>query len=213
MDMSQILIYLLLVCALVLPVAGALALRLLSNRLQLTQLYGAAGAILAVALVSLLLLARSDVPNLQIGGLSLLLPVAAPEDSDLPPIADLPTAMLPAETSAPAAAPTGTFAPAATSIPPTAAPTEPVAATIEPTTEPPTPTPEPPTATPEPSPAPTEPPAAPAGPRTYTVQSGDTLRSIAEQFNVSVQALIDANSLTAEQADSLRVGQELVIPS
>ena len=33
-----------------------------------------------------------------------------------------------------------------------------------------------------------------------------------EQFNVSVQALLEANNLTAEQADSLRVGQELIIP-
>jgi LysM repeat protein len=44
------------------------------------------------------------------------------------------------------------------------------------------------------------------------VQTGDTLRGIAEQFNVSVQALIDANNLTPQQADALRIGQELVIP-
>jgi LysM repeat protein len=53
---------------------------------------------------------------------------------------------------------------------------------------------------------------APAGPRKYTVQTGDTLRSIAEKFNVSVKAIIDANKLTAAEADSLRVGQELIIP-
>jgi LysM repeat protein len=45
------------------------------------------------------------------------------------------------------------------------------------------------------------------------VQAGDTLRSIAEKFSVSVTALVDANKLTPEEADSLRVGQELVIPA
>jgi LysM repeat protein len=44
------------------------------------------------------------------------------------------------------------------------------------------------------------------------VQRGDTLRGIAAQFDVSVQALLEANNLTPEQADALRVGQELVIP-
>ncbi len=52
----------------------------------------------------------------------------------------------------------------------------------------------------------------PAIQTTYTVQPGDTLSSIASQFNVSVGALIAANNLTAEQANSLSVGQELVIP-
>ena len=47
----------------------------------------------------------------------------------------------------------------------------------------------------------------------YTVQPGDTLRSIAAQFNVSVTAIVEANKLTPQQADSLRVGQELIIPA
>ena len=54
-------------------------------------------------------------------------------------------------------------------------------------------------------------PAAPAQ-RKYTVEAGDTLRSIAAKFDVSVQAIIDANKLTPQEADSLRVGQELIIP-
>ncbi|HJZ47704.1 MAG TPA: LysM domain-containing protein, partial [Roseiflexaceae bacterium] len=54
--------------------------------------------------------------------------------------------------------------------------------------------------------------AAPATRRTYTVQPGDTLLSIARQFNTTVPALVKANKLTPQQADSLRVGQELVIP-
>ena len=210
--MSQSTVYILLLCALALPVLGALVLRILAHQLSAAQLYGAAGAILGIALISLFVLARSDVPNLQLGGVSILLPVAAPEDSDLPVAVVEPTSVPPAETSpagvTPAAttqpAATGTSAPAATSIPttepPTAAPTEVPTPTAAPTPAP------------EPTAAPTEAPAPPAARRTYTVQSGDTLRSIAEQFDVSVQALIDANQLTAEQADSLRVGQELVIP-
>jgi LysM repeat protein len=95
--------------------------------------------------------------------------------------------------------PTLTPRPSATA---TATSTPPPSATPTLTPEPPTATPEPPTATPEP----------PAGGRRYTVQSGDSLRSIAEQFGVSVEALLQANNLTAAEGDALRVGQELVIP-
>jgi LysM repeat protein len=42
------------------------------------------------------------------------------------------------------------------------------------------------------------------------VQPGDTLSSIAQQFNVSVEALRAANGLTT---DDLLVGQELIIPA
>ena len=42
------------------------------------------------------------------------------------------------------------------------------------------------------------------------VQPGDKLVSIAEEFGVTVQELIDANALT--NPDVLRVGQELIIP-
>jgi LysM repeat protein len=45
----------------------------------------------------------------------------------------------------------------------------------------------------------------------YTVQFGDTLGSIAEQFDVSMDAIIRANSLT--NPDVLMVGQELKIPA
>ena len=44
------------------------------------------------------------------------------------------------------------------------------------------------------------------------MQPGDTLLSISEQFNTTVTAIVEANNLTPQQADSLRVGQELVIP-
>jgi LysM repeat protein len=44
------------------------------------------------------------------------------------------------------------------------------------------------------------------------VAPGDSLRSIAEKFSVSVDAILQANNLTPAQGDALRVGQELVIP-
>jgi LysM repeat protein len=199
--MSQSLVFVLLALALALPVLGAITLRVLTPRLSSPQLAGAAALVFGVALASVFLLARANVPSLQVGDLSLLLPAAAPAagepapvvpqpaPADQPPTAG-PTVELPTEPPAPA-----TAAPTAL---PTQAPTEPPPTELPPTA---TPTPEPPTPTPQ-----------PAARRTYVVQPGDTLRGIAEQFDVSVQALLDANNLTAEQADALRVGQELVIP-
>src|SRR5262245_26185798 len=200
--MSQSLVFTLLALALVLPMLGAIVLRVFASRLSPPQLYGAAALIFGVALASVLLLARANVPSSQVGDLSLLLPAAAPAAEE-PPLGDQqpatsdrqPTAAAAPTAARPTAAPT-----AAPTAPPTAPPTE---APTSPPTEPPTasPTPEPPTPTPQ-----------AAARRTYVVQRGDTLRGIAEQFNVSVQALLDANNLTAEEADSLRVGQELIIP-
>src|SRR5205085_11755698 len=99
------------------------------------------------------------------------------------------------EAASPTPAPTGTSAPTATALPTAQPPTA-----VPPTAVPPTPVP------------PTPAPPPPAQRRTYTVQPGDTLRGIAEKFNVSVQALLDANKLTPQEADSLHIGQELVIP-
>jgi LysM repeat protein len=208
--MSQSLVFTLLALALALPLLGAIILRVLAPRLSSPQFTGAAALIFGVALVSVLLLARANVPSLQVGDLSLLLPAAAPAAEEPPPgnqpaiseqpptVVSGPTTGLPTATPAepPTELPTAAATAAPTALPteePTAAPTEP-----PPTA---TPTPEPPTPTPQ-----------PAARRTYVVQPGDTLRGIAEQFNVSVQALLEANNLTPEQADALRVGQELVIP-
>ncbi len=44
----------------------------------------------------------------------------------------------------------------------------------------------------------------------YTVQDGDTLSGIADQFGVTWDALIQANNLQSQ--DAIYVGQELVIP-
>jgi LysM repeat protein len=82
----------------------------------------------------------------------------------------------------------------------TATPTPAPTATPEPTPEP--------TATPEPPPPEPEPPQQ----QVYVVEPGDTLRGIAEQFGVSVEALLNANGLTPEEGDQIRPGQELLIP-
>ena len=230
--MPQPLIITLLLFAFVLPILGAVVLRLLMPRLAPVQLYSAAALLLGVVIASVLVLARSDIPSLQIGNLSILLPVTAPDDSLLPLVPTTAAEQSPVivATSAPVAAtvtPMATVLPAvtATTIPataatqtataePTAAPTaaatappEPTAAPTAAATAPPEPTAAPPTTIP-----PTAAPAPPAAPRTYTVQPGDTLLSIAKKFNTTVTAIVKANKLTPKQADSLRVGQELVIP-
>ncbi|MFN0070203.1 MAG: LysM peptidoglycan-binding domain-containing protein [Chloroflexota bacterium] len=96
------------------------------------------------------------------------------------------TAMFWITRSAPASTVEPTAAPAAISSPtpagPTAIPTQgPIQATIVPV---------------EPS---------------YTVQSGDTLATIARRFNTTVDALVSINNLA--DRNSLRVGQRLIIPN
>jgi LysM repeat protein len=85
----------------------------------------------------------------------------------------------------PTLAPTSTPAPTATAVPPTAtqpAPTATVAAAK----------------------------ATGSQANTYRVRAGDTLSGIAQQYQVSLDALLAANRMTA--ATMLRIGQELVIP-
>jgi LysM repeat protein len=52
--------------------------------------------------------------------------------------------------------------------------------------------------------------AAPLNGGSYTVQAGDTLLAIARKYNTTVQAIADANKMTA--GATLRVGQTLIIP-
>ena len=54
------------------------------------------------------------------------------------------------------------------------------------------------------------PPVPGGGGRTYTIQAGDTLSAVAEQFNVSVEEIMEANGI--EDPTRLEVGQVLVIP-
>jgi LysM repeat protein len=199
--MPEPLVYLLLIVALVLPVPGVMLLRLLWPRIGQRSVAIGAAVLFACAILSALILARSEVRVLRIGSYSLLLPGARPFDAAVlapleEPAAPLPIA--PTPTPRPGATPTPSATPAAT-------------ATLEASATPaPTATPEP-TATLEPTATPA-PPAAPAAGRRYVVQAGDTFRAIAERFGVSVADLLRANNLTPEQADNLRVGQELVIP-
>ena len=90
-------------------------------------------------------------------------------------------------TPTPAPPPNPTATPALTPAPPTATPTL---------------TPVPPTATPT---------SEPEGPIEYAVQDGDTLFTIAVEFGVSVQDLVEFNDLPDE--DFVFVGQVLEIPT
>jgi len=60
---------------------------------------------------------------------------------------------------------------------------------------------------PSPSPPAT---STPEPPTTYTVQAGDTLSGIAQQYDISTEALVAANGLV--DPDVLQIGQVLIIP-
>lgn len=47
--------------------------------------------------------------------------------------------------------------------------------------------------------------------RFYTIQSGDSLRIIAETFGVTIQAIVDLNNI--ENPDNIQAGQTIEIPS
>jgi LysM repeat protein len=225
--MSQVLVYTLLICALIIPVLGALALRfLLGNRLSEIQLLRGAAAFFLLAIVSVFVLAFSNVEKLSVGDLELLLPFTGPVSAtepdpimpvtppDLPPVTAAPAPTLPTvATSLPVTPAVTASVGTTTTATGTASATATVGATTTATGTPaPTATRTPDiTATAEPPSATPEPPAEP-DPRTYTVEPGDTLRRIATQFDVSVEALLEANGLTPEEADALPVGQELIIP-
>lgn len=135
---------------------------------------------------------------------------APPVEEVIPEVVDTPE-VTPTSVVTSTGAITGTLTPGAQPLPATAtaAPTtQPTATpTVTPTpTVAPTPTPLAPTATP--TVAKTAPAAGNA--LTYRVRSGDVLSTIAAQFNVSLDALLAANQLTARSI--LRIGQELVIP-
>jgi LysM repeat protein len=109
--------------------------------------------------------------------------------------------------------PTSTLPPTRTPVTPT--PTTPITSTAEitPTAEL-TATVESPATTPPPAPTdtPLPPTATPTTePIVHTVKSGETLSQIAQQYGVSVEALIEANGLT--NPGQIDVGQTLIIPA
>lgn len=194
---------LLLLGVLLLPVLGAIASRLIGRGAitRASRVVGIAG--FAGAIACLIGLRQMPIDTASLGQLAIFLPsdtIAIPRDAFI----EMPSA------------------PAIAAIPdPTATVRVQPTRTTEPTTEPTsTPTAEPTdTAIPEPTSttAPTEAPPEPASPpvaevRRYVVQEGDTLRAIAEQFDVTVDAIIRYNGLTEEEADSLQLDQELLIP-
>jgi LysM repeat protein len=63
-------------------------------------------------------------------------------------------------------------------------------------------------------PAPTEapPPEEPAGPISYTIQDGDTISSIADQFGINYLELLEFNGLTEDDATLLNPGDVISIP-
>jgi LysM repeat protein len=112
----------------------------------------------------------------------------------------LPSQAADAGGTVPSSTPTATASPRPTRTPiPSATPSSTPIPTI-----PPTPTPVP---TALPTPAPT---AAPPQPRTYVVQQGDTLASIAQQFGTTVAVIRSANGI--DDPNSILIGQVLVIP-
>ncbi|HET7738509.1 MAG TPA: LysM domain-containing protein [Tepidiformaceae bacterium] len=50
------------------------------------------------------------------------------------------------------------------------------------------------------------------GGRTYVVESGDLCITIAEENDITLEELLEANDMTEDDCSSLQVGDELVIP-
>jgi len=74
-------------------------------------------------------------------------------------------------------------------------------------------TPRPPTETPTITltPLPSETPT-PEGPRTYIVEAGDTVTSIAEQFGISADLLLAYNAAAIPDPNNIGVGSQIIIP-
>lgn len=205
----------LVLAALLLPTLGALAGRLMSRfgpriaiAVTLLSFGGSAG------LALLLLISGAEFPTTP--GWASLLPRSGPALQTLAfdiardraqPAGELAVAAVPPVVPEPGAV--AAIVPPTATMQPSPEPTEPLAPTPVPATL--TPTPPPPTSAP---PAPTvqpEPPSAEV--RTYIVKQGDTLRSIAAQFGVTVEALLRFNGLSGAEGDRLTLGQRIYIPA
>lgn len=194
-----------LLIALVGPLLTVILLRMLRTRMTVIPFYSIASLLFACSAAAVIWLVQRDIPTVSVGSLAIVQPlgidVEHPEGTDHidVPIEPVPS-VSPVATLAPTTKPTPTRSPTRQPTP-----TRQVTATSTPTEEP--------TATLEPTLEPTaEPTEEPASQQTYTVKPGDTLRSIAALFGVSVEALMDANDLTAAEADALQPGDTLLIP-
>ncbi len=213
--MSPTLAPLLLFIILLLPLATAILLRLIWNRVSSQLLAVITALLFSLVVITVIALARSDIQTLQIAGVTLMspargLPMLPPElqtfvPTNTPGIANPTSPSVPEQASL-VSVPTQTATSIATvettntaTIQATQTFTARPTATTEAT----------PTSTPRPTATATQ---AAAEQQRYTVEPGDTLRSIAAKFDVTVQAILDANNLTATQADNLRPGQVLIIP-
>jgi LysM repeat protein len=208
-----------------LPTLGAIAARLIARRADgaLPRVVGGAG--FGAAVLCAILLSRTPVDSESLGRLAIFLPsndIRIARESFLGPLDEpnlteaAPTPTQEFVINAPAPTPTSQASPTARARP-TRVPTSTSAPTSTPDpTSVATTTPDPtsvPTRQPTAQPTTPPPPAAPAGqPQRYEVEPGDTLRGIAERFNISVTRLLDYNGLTPEEGDSLRIGQILYIP-
>ena len=64
----------------------------------------------------------------------------------------------------------------------------------------------------EPSPSLSPTPVPEPTPQVYVIKAGDTLSRIAREFNVSLDALLDANKDRISNPNRIRVGDEIIIP-
>lgn len=183
---------------LALPTLGAIAARLIgrwagSRAVTLVATLGVAGAVACLlALRAMPQAAAAEQLGVFLPSNAIVVPRAAYINvpTAAPAVAVAPPSATPLSIATPRPTPTATPSTATPTITRTAPPTE--------------------------APAPTEapPPTAEArtSPRRYVIESGDTLRSIANRFDVSVEALLRYNGLTPEEGDTLSVGQEIFIP-
>jgi peptidoglycan endopeptidase LytE len=49
-------------------------------------------------------------------------------------------------------------------------------------------------------------------PQTYVIKAGDTLSRIAREFNVTLDALLEANKDRISNPNRIKVGDEIIIP-
>lgn len=49
--------------------------------------------------------------------------------------------------------------------------------------------------------------------RTYTVQKGDSITTIAKRFNIHVATILDRNSISSNEIEKIKAGDQLIIPA